>query len=114
MYFCLDRSELPSDLLRLPFAEDYFFGKTVRSLAKKLKDKKALEMSLKPPSSRKKKQNKKQKQNKNKNTNTQTHTHTHPHTPTPPPHTHTKKNQQQQQQTRYFKEESGLSGYYSQ
>ncbi len=52
-------NELPSDLRKLPFSEEFLFGsafgKTVRSLAKKLKDKKSLQVNLKPLSSSKKK-----------------------------------------------------------
>lgn len=48
-------NELPSGLRTLPFSEEFLFGsafgKTVRSIAKKLKDKKALEVNLKPLSS---------------------------------------------------------------
>ncbi len=50
---------LPSDLRKLPFAEDSLFGsafsKTIRSLAKKIKDKKSLEVNLKPLTAFKKK-----------------------------------------------------------
>ena len=52
-------NELPSDLRKLPFVEDAVFGsafsKTIRSLAKNLIDKIALQVNLKPLSSYKKK-----------------------------------------------------------
>jgi len=45
-------NELTSDLRKLAFSEEFLFGsqfgKTVRSLAKKLKDKKSLQVNLKP------------------------------------------------------------------
>ena len=48
-------NELPSGLCTLPFSEEFLFGsafgKTVTSIVKKLKDKKALEVNLKPLSS---------------------------------------------------------------